>query len=353
MKDLTTIEKMNELGAKGIPFFFMFDFEGKQLKVIQLDELAKIQVLVDTPVFSNWIIEKSEVRKKTIQFEKYPIPFEEYKPKFDHVLSEFNFGNTYLINLTQPTPITTNLSLQEIFEFSEAKFKLKFKDQFVCFSPERFVEIREGKIYTHPMKGTIDATLPNAERQLLENQKELAEHYTIVDLLRNDLNLVAKKIRVNNFRYISRIDTINGSLLQASTEICGDLTDDWNSNLGTIFSTLLPAGSVTGAPKKKTVEIIKAAEDYDRGWYTGVFGIFDGDSVDSGVMIRFIEKEGDQLIFKSGGGITAKSDVRAEYDELIQKVYVPIAGNHKTGKRQIDKSAAPSEASRSQSKGTI
>ena len=105
MKDLTTIEKMNELGAKGIPFFFMFDFEGKQLKVIQLDELAKIQVLVDTPVFSNWIIEKSEVRKKTIQFEKYPIPFEEYKPKFDHVLSELNFGNTYLINLTQPTPI--------------------------------------------------------------------------------------------------------------------------------------------------------------------------------------------------------------------------------------------------------
>ena len=344
---------MNELGAKGIPFFFMFDFEAKRPIVAQLDDLAHLNILLDTPIFSNWKNEKIRQRDVDIKFEKFPISFDEYKPKFDKIIHELNFGNSYLINLTQPTPIETNLSLQEIFEMSDAKFKLRYKNQFVVFSPERFVEIKENKIFTHPMKGTIDATLPDAEKQLLSDKKELAEHYTIVDLLRNDLNLVAKKIRVNNFRYIDKIETNNGSLLQASTEICGELTDDWKSQIGTIFSTLLPAGSVTGAPKRKTVEIIKETEGYDRGWYTGVFGIFDGKSLDSSVMIRFIEEIDGKMIFKSGGGITAKSDARAEYNELIQKVYVPIARNNTVGERQTDQSPAPSETSQLQSKRTF
>ena len=345
---------MNELGAKGIPFFFMFDFEGKRPVVAQLDDLAHLDILLDTPVFSNWEKEKIGRRDIDVSFEKFPISFDDYKPKFDRILNELNFGNSYLINLTQPTKISTNLSLQEIFEFSEAKFKLRYKNQFVVFSPERFIEIKANKIFTHPMKGTIDATLPDAKEKLLADQKELAEHYTIVDLLRNDLNLVAKKIRVNNFRYIDKINTNNGSLLQASTEISGELTEDWKSKIGTIFSTLLPAGSVTGAPKRKTVEIIKETECYERGWYTGVFGIFDGKSVDSAVMIRFIEKQKDgQMVFKSGGGITAKSDARAEYNELIQKVYVPIARNNTVGERQTDQSPAPSETSQLQSKRTF
>lgn len=344
---------MNELGAKGIPFFFMFDFEAKRPIVAQLDDLAHLNILLDTPIFSNWKNEKIRQREVDIEFDKFPISFDEYKPKFDKIINELNFGNSYLINLTQPTPISTNLSLQEIFEMSDAKFKLRYKDQFVVFSPERFVEIKENKIFTHPMKGTIDATLPDAERTLLSDKKELAEHYTIVDLLRNDLNLVAKKVRVNNFRYIDKIETNNGSLLQASTEICGELTDDWRGQIGTIFSTLLPAGSVTGAPKRKTVEIIKETECYERDWYTGVFGIFDGKSLDSSVMIRFIEEINGKMIFKSGGGITAKSDARAEYNELIQKVYVPIARNNTVGERQTDQSPAPSETSQLQSKRTF
>ena len=88
---------------------------------------------------------------------------------------------------------------------------------------------------------------------------------------------------------------------------------------------LLPAGSVTGAPKQKTVEIIKEVENYNRGFYTGIAGIYDGLSLKSYVMIRFIEKDNDKLYFKSGGGITSKSDFDKEYAELIEKIYVPIA----------------------------
>ncbi len=71
--------------------------------------------------------------------------------------------------------------------------------------------------------------------------------------------------------------------------------------------------------------IIEEAEAYDRGFFTGVFGYFDGENLDSAVMIRFIEKQGDELIFKSGGGVTSFSECNQEYVELIDKVYVPIS----------------------------
>ena len=87
---------------------------------------------------------------------------------------------------------------------------------------------------------------------------------------------------------------------------------------------MLPAGSICGAPKKKTVEIILEAEQYDRGYYTGVFGHWDGNCLDSAVAIRYIEKEGENLVFKSGGGITFQSRCELEYDEMLKKVYVPI-----------------------------
>jgi len=90
------------------------------------------------------------------------------------------------------------------------------------------------------------------------------------------------------------------------------------------MAALLPAGSVTGAPKKKTVEIIRETENYDRGYYTGICGYFDGSRLDSGVMIRFIEKNENGTIFKSGGGLTVYSDPEREYREMIDKVYVPI-----------------------------
>jgi para-aminobenzoate synthetase component 1 len=87
---------------------------------------------------------------------------------------------------------------------------------------------------------------------------------------------------------------------------------------------LLPAGSISGAPKRKTVEIIRDAEGEPRGYFTGVFGIFDGINVDSGVMIRYIENTPNGFVYRSGGGITAQSDLVQEYQEAIDKVYAPV-----------------------------
>jgi para-aminobenzoate synthetase component 1 len=108
-----------------------------------------------------------------------------------------------------------------------------------------------------------------------------------------------------------------------SSHISGNLQENWQESVGTILKALLPAGSISGAPKRSTLEIIDQVEEYERGFFSGVFGVFDGESLDSGVMIRFIEKTSQGYIYKSGGGITLDSDVDSEYRELLDKIYFP------------------------------
>ena len=112
-------------------------------------------------------------------------------------------------------------------------------------------------------------------------------------------------------------------MLQVSSEIEGTLSSLWTTHLGELLWNLLPAGSISGAPKNKTIEIIKDAEIRPRGYYTGVFGYFDGKELDSAVAIRFIEQDKKDFFYWSGGGITAYSSLEEEYRELNNKIYVP------------------------------
>lgn len=316
-------DAMNRLGAQGIPFLFVIDYAMRQNLVIPLDEVKDDEILYQIGQKTNANL--SVDIRKNLQLTKYPVSFEEYLPKFEAVMRQIALGNTYLLNLTCATPVHCNLSPKEIFFVSRAKYKLWLKDQFVCFSPETFVQIVGGRIISCPMKGTINAALPDAASRILNDEKETAEHYTIVDLIRNDLSMVAKKVRVEKFRYIDTIHAHDKTLLQVSSRITGELAAGYQAYIGDLLFRLLPAGSVSGAPKMKTVEIIDTVEGYPRGCYTGIFGIFDRLRLDSAVAIRFIEQSPEGLLFKSGGGITSHSDARAEYNEMIEKIYVPVA----------------------------
>jgi para-aminobenzoate synthetase component 1 len=143
-------------------------------------------------------------------------------------------------------------------------------------------------------------------------------------LLRNDLSLVANKVRLKSFRVPTLINAGAKRIWQTSSEIIGTLDDNWQSVLGDIFAKLLPAGSISGTPKKMTVKILKEIEDYNRGFFTGVFGYFGGDFLDSAVAIRFIEQTPSGFFYKSGGGITEASNAKSEYEELLAKIYLPI-----------------------------
>ncbi|MBA4311507.1 MAG: aminodeoxychorismate synthase component I [Chlorobiaceae bacterium] len=322
MHKQSAIKMMNKYGTTKTPFLFIVDFEMKALIVHRLDKINNFEIRYDINGTKNYIT--PTILLKNILFTKQFVSFNRYQSAFSKVKRHIANGNTYLLNLTFPTKVKINLSLEEIFYRSRAKYKLCFQNKFVVFSPETFIRIHNNKISSYPMKGTINASIPNAKQILLSDPKELAEHNTIVDLIRNDLSMVAKNVRVERFRYIDKIKTHNKNLLQVSSKIVGELGRDYRSNIGDIIFALLPAGSISGAPKKKTIQIIKETENYKRGYYTGVFGYFDGNNLDSGVMIRFIEKTGKQLKYKSGGGITSMSDSKSEYQELIDKVYVPI-----------------------------
>lgn len=316
------IDKLNLLGKSRTPFLFIFDFLCQNPKIIPLSNVNTKELLYSINVHKNY--QEPVSKKISLEFELNPVEKERYKMAFNLVQKHIHYGDSFLLNLTMPSKIKSNYSLKDIFFASKAKYKLWLKDQFVVFSPEIFIQTNGNKISSFPMKGTIDANIADAKNKLLSNQKELAEHFTIVDLIRNDLSIVSKNVRVEEFRYIDKITTNRGNLLQMSSKITGDLHNNWQENIGNLLMSMLPAGSISGAPKKKTIEIIDEAEAYDRGYYTGVFGIFDGKNIDSGVMIRFVEKTESGLIYKSGGGITSKSNMEEEYDELIQKVYIPI-----------------------------
>ena len=316
------IESMNRLGQEKVPFLFMVDFEMMNPVIIRLNEVDPKEILYSIQGFSN---SDSKTNAGSIRIDKSPGSLLDYKKKFDKVLAHLEYGDTFLTNLTVTTEVALSCSLHDIFYQSQAKYKLLYKNQFLVFSPETFVQIRDGKIYAYPMKGTIDAAIENAKEKILSDKKELAEHVTIVDLIRNDLSQVASHVNVTRFRYIDEVRTWEKNLLQVSSEVCGDLDKDYANYLGSILLKLLPAGSVSGAPKPKTLEIIRAVEEEVRGYYTGVFGYFNGKDLDSGVMIRFIENRAGKYFYRSGGGITTQSDVESEYQETIDKVYVPVA----------------------------
>lgn len=312
---------MNRCGSARVPFLFAVDYEMRQGFVIEYP-LAQDDVLWSVDGVGN--AGEMEVENRGHYFRKRPVSESEYGKMFDVARQGLLRGDSFLLNLTVATEVEMDYSLEEIFALSHARYRLLVPGKFVCFSPESFVRISDGCISSFPMKGTISADVPDAENVILRDYKESAEHNTIVDLIRNDLNRVSTGVHVRRFRYIDRLHTSNGDILQVSSEVTGSLPDDYHEAVGDIIFDMLPAGSISGAPKESTVDIIRRAESGPRGFYTGVFGYYDGCGVNTAVMIRYIECVDGRMLFRSGGGITVNSSCHDEYNEVLQKVYLPF-----------------------------
>ena len=311
-------ELLNRLGREGEDFLFIISYDKSTLLAYRLDDIpSNLACYIKGKEFGT----PPPYIQKEYDIKKYPISYSKYISKFNRVQQHISAGDTYLLNLTQPTPIKSSYTLEDFYTHSKAPYKLYIKDKFVCFSPECFIEINNNIISTHPMKGTIDASINNAKKKILSDNKEFAEHTMIVDLMRNDLNMVGSDTIVEEFRYIDEIYAGKKRLLQVSSHISSKLNSSWREHIGDILYTLTPAGSITGTPKKKTIKLIEKIEGYKRGFYTGIFGVCIGDTLKSAVMIRFVEIDNNSFIYKSGGGITIDSDAKLEYQEMIDKVY--------------------------------
>lgn len=327
---------MDACGRSDRPFFFALDFElteggvwedplgdggstpedgaaGLRFQVGAYGNLPPAPAVFPPSPASDWCVEAGDPAA--------------YAAAFAKVRAGLRRGDSFLLNLTGRTAVRTARTPWQLLLAARAPYKFYWPGRFICFSPETFVRIENDTIRTYPMKGTAPAGGPDAKARLLADYKETCEHYTIVDLMRNDLNRVAAQVAVEKFRYAERIETPAGGLWQTSSEISGRLAPDWRAHIGELFAALLPAGSVSGAPKAATLALIRAAEQRPRGYYAGVFGYFDGRNVESAVAIRFMETTPTQGLyyFRSGGGVTVHSRCEDEYRELLEKVVLPAA----------------------------
>jgi para-aminobenzoate synthetase/4-amino-4-deoxychorismate lyase len=200
-----------------------------------------------------------------------------------------------------------------------------FDSVVLSFSPELFFRIEHSGtasyIVTRPMKGTAPRSSSAEEdgrrrEWLALDEKNRAEHVMIVDLLRNDLGRICKpgSVRVDDLFRVEAYPT----LFQMTSTVSGDLRGD--SRFGDVIRALFPSGSVTGAPKRRTMEIIRDLEGEARGVYTGAIGFLapDGGACFS-VPIRTLDVRGKNISMGVGGGIVADSTAEAEFDECLLK----------------------------------
>ncbi len=195
------------------------------------------------------------------------------------------------------------------------------KFHFLGGSMEQFIEKKGDIITTKPIKGTSkrsrDVALDNKiKEQLSNNPKERAENLMIVDLMRNDLSRICKTgtVKVNKLFNIKSYKTLH----QMESEIAGQLQED--IRLKDIIYSVFPPGSVTGAPKKRAVEIIDELEDHNRGPYCGCAGVFTpGGDFTLCVSIRTAILKYNIINYWAGSGIVYDSDPEKEYRETLLK----------------------------------
>ncbi|WP_139453432.1 bifunctional chorismate-binding protein/class IV aminotransferase [Campylobacter armoricus] len=253
---------------------------------------------------------------------------ENYFVNFDKVKDAIAKGQSYQINLTQELHLQSNLNIYEsflsLYPRQNTPYKAYMKNEFLelaSFSPELFFKIKNKKIITKPMKGTIKRSNNPKEDENLKNflkcdEKTISENVMIVDLLRNDISKLIKKNSLNcKLFQVKTYPTLH----QFISKISGKLKKD--INYFKIFKALFPCGSITGAPKLEAIKLIQDLEQRERGIYCGAIGLIHKKNAKFSVAIRTLEKKNydDFLRYGVGSGLVWDSQKKDEFEELKLK----------------------------------
>lgn len=255
-------------------------------------------------------------------------PFATYEKAFDIVKHHIYEGDTYQVNLTTKYHFNFIGSATHLYKQLRARQKvsysgiLTFSDyQILTLSPELFFSKTGDKIIVKPMKGTIkrgsDAREDAAYKtQLMNDLKTIAENTMIVDLLRNDLSMIAKagSVDVTQLMHVESYETVHQMVS------CIESRVDTDIDFLTLIRALFPCGSITGAPKRRTMEIIRNNERSARGIYTGTIGyIMPNNDMCFNVCIRTLLVQNGQGELGVGGGVVYDSTALSEFEELQLK----------------------------------
>ncbi len=254
---------------------------------------------------------------------------EEYLKAVQKILNYIHAGDCYQVNLSQQwsaqisekiNPSSLFCELSEKYPASYAAFLDLGEKQILSFSPEEFLSIRDRKIITRPIKGTRKRVFDEEDEKVIEelksSEKDQSELLMIVDLERNDLGKVCEKgsIEVPQLKQVESLNYVHHLVATVQGTLRSEI------HPADALRALFPGGSITGAPKKRGMEIIQELEPNPRGVYTGAIGFFDYSSLASfNIPIRTFEITNGKIQFGAGGGIVAESDPLAEYEETLAK----------------------------------
>lgn len=253
---------------------------------------------------------------------------DEYRQAFDAVQKYLHDGDCYQVNLAQRYSVHAEgdafaayLELRRLSPAPYSAFLDWPKVQVLCASPERFLQVQQGRVETMPIKGTRPRSSDAAEDlrladELCRHPKDRAENLMIVDLLRNDLSKscepgsvrTPKLFEVESFSNVHHlVSTVEGKLKAGCDAI-------------DVLQSCFPGGSITGAPKQRAIEIIEELEPQRRGVYCGAIGYIGHDgNMDTNIAIRTLVYSGNEIRCWAGGGIVADSQCDAEYQETLDK----------------------------------
>lgn len=280
-------------------------------------------------VFETYNIYKTKKTKKLLLNPKPCVNFCEYSNAIRKIKEEIANGNTYEVNYTYDFELSYGEDELELFDYLLEKQKTPYNfyvkneyDTILSFSPELFFTLKNNHIVTKPMKGTIKRDKNQQEDEFLKeflknDEKNRAENVMIVDLLRNDLGRIAKTgtVRVSKLFEIETHKTLH----QMTSQIEADLKD--GINLFNLFKAIFPCGSITGAPKISTMNIIKEVEKGEREVYCGAIGMISPQETIFSVPIRILQRHKNEKVFKYrvGGAIVWDSDIQQEWEETLTK----------------------------------
>ncbi len=285
--------------------------------------------LVYFEVYEDYKSFKPEKVKNSLLATKPLVTENEYTQALNKIKSDIAHGITYEVNYTYPTEVFSNLTefelYQTLLENQTTPYNTFIKNDYetlLSFSPELFFTIKDNKITTKPMKGTVKrGTTPELDKQNIEflrnDIKNKAENVMIVDLLRNDLSRVAKTgtVNVEKLFEIETHKTVHQMTSTISAELKGGTT------LYDIFESIFPCGSITGAPKVSTMRVIDKVESFERGIYCGAIGFISPDETVFSVPIRILQKPSNKnsYLCHTGGAIVWDSDIQDEWEETFIK----------------------------------
>jgi len=272
--------------------------------------------------------EYNKVNQKVTSKVLYNTPKDYYISIVKQAKEDIRNGEIFQIVLSQVIKIKSDISTNQLFYTmkeknpSEYSIVINTKDeQIICFSPETLIRKEKNIVKTFPIAGTYRLNdgddVGQKKIEILKDKKEISEHVMLVDLARNDLGRISKAgtVKVEEYLQIKKLY----NLIHIYSVVTGELEE---KNLIKAILSVFPAGTLTGAPKVRAMQLIEKYESQRRGLYGGAIGYIYKDSLDLAIAIRMAikDKKEDTFLLQSGAGIVNLSVPENEYQECLTKL---------------------------------